>query len=539
MKFAPSNQVLALLFIILLAVSVGNTFLVLYNNDAAQKQRTQDLYAQNQLIQTLNQSLSQAINQATDAIDKHSQTITQTIEALNQTNADLNQTYTELNQTDYRIQNLLNGKIDNLNARLPIEQYDYIIYQYRDNLTRTLICAAKNGITGNADFVSTDAAVVFNLALTNGKSIYIKSGVYYLNSDINLTNHRNARIDSDGATLNLNGHKLVISGTSYENSQNNQISGLIIFRGTVRIENSFKTTVTNMIFDTCTVGLELINTNTWTEGTRIDTAHFTKCTQGIVFRTNTTSTQPDGNTTGSYASTEINRCYFNQLENSIAITVEEKAEFTDSQMQDIRIWTGEDGKYNQTGLQIEGSMYKTVMKSVVFESFAKLPLNDSLLYAIKIYATAYEPPIIGTGVNILGAWTARVYNPDGSWIYGIGAVFKQTGIAVPVGTDDYGEAQIFQLHPAIIASFKPKITVDGSFQSNEAVTVRFRLEFIDNVVSNPIEKTFTSSGSVWLDDEDFLQLYGYLDLLYAIHIDAKASDASNATVKVDIYGTTT
>jgi hypothetical protein len=532
MKFAPSNKVLASLFIIILAVSAGNTFLILYYNDSVQKQRTQDLSNENKTNQALNQSLSQSISQ-------NSQALNQTIEALDQTNTDLNQTYFELNQTDYVIQDLLNGKIDNLNGRLPIGQYDYVIYQYYNNQNGTFMVAAKNGITGIVDFFSADAAMVFNQALANGKYIYVKSGNFVLNADILMANKENARLDGDGAMLNMNGHKIMITGVTYVQSQNNQISGLIVYNGTVRIENSFKTTVSNLIFDSCSVGLELANTNTWTEATRIDTIHFTKCTQGIVFRTNTTSTQPQGNTTGSYASTEVNRCFFNLLDNSIAITVEEKAEFTDSQMQDIRIWIGEHGKFNQTGLQIDGSMYKTVLKGVVFESFAALPLNGSLIYAVKIEQNAYEPPIIDTGVSILGAWTARIYNPGGSWIYGVGAVFRQTGIAVPIGNGDYGKTQVFQLHPATIASFKPKITVQGSFQNNETVTVRFMLEFIDNVQSSELEKTFNSSSSVWFGDDDFLQLYGYLDMIYAIHIDAKASAETDATVKVDIYGTTT
>jgi hypothetical protein len=55
------------------------------------------------------------------------------------------------------------------------------------------------------------------------------------------------------------------------------------------------------------------------------------------------------------------------MDNSVAITVEPQAEFTDSLMQDVRVWIGEFGQFNQTGLQLEGSMYKTAMESVVFE----------------------------------------------------------------------------------------------------------------------------------------------------------------------------
>ena len=501
MKVARPNRIFAVLFIVILVLSLSNTYLIMHYNDALQKQRNQD-------VSDLNQAL--------------------------------NQTYTALNQTDYAMQDLLNGKIDNVNARLPIGQYDYVIYRYWDYNNNVSIYMLKNGRNGTVEFNSTaDASSVFNQAFINGNSVFVKSDEYTLNSDVHMANRKNARLDSDGATLTLNGNKIIVSGADYAHSQNNQISGFVIVNGTVRIQNSFRTTVTNMIFENSTVGLELANTNNWTEGTRIDTVHFDKCIQGLVFRTNSSSVLSQGNTTGSYANTEVNRCYFNQLDNSVAITVERQAEFTDSQMQDVRIWIGEFGKYNQTGLQLDGSMYKTLMNGVVFESFAPQPLNDAFLYAMKIGATAYQSPVLESGVNILGNWTARIFNPNSIWIFGVGGVFKQTNIAVPVGLNSYGDVQVIQVHPATITSFKPKITVQGSFASNETVTVRVRLEFVDNVVSSNVEKSFNSSGSVWLGDDDFLQLYAYPDVIYAVLVDAKVSpSATDATVQIDLYGTT-
>jgi hypothetical protein len=508
MKLAPSNRTLALLFIAILAVSVINTILIVYSNQTLQMQRNKDIAEQNR--------------------------------ALNQTNTSLNQTYISLNQTDYVIKDLLNGKIDNIDARLPLEQYDYVIYRYWDPYHNVSEYLAKNGRTGVVDYNSTNAATVFNQALSSGKSIYVKADEYTLTSDIQIMNKKNSRLDSDGAVLTLNGNKLTVSGSDFEHSQNNQLSGLIVVNGTVRIQNSFRTTVTNIIIENSTVGLELANTNTWTEGTRIDTVHLNKCTQGLVFRTNTSSPIFKGNSTGSFANTEVNRCYFNQLDNSIAITVEKQAEFTDGQMQDIRIWIGEFGKYNQTGLQLDGSMYKTMMNGVVFESFAPSPLKNASLYAIKIGPTAFQSAVLESAVNFLGNWTARVFNPNSIWIYGVGGVFKETGIEVPIGSENYGEAQVFQVHPATIASFKPKITVQGDFLTNETVTVRIRLEFVDNVVSSSVEKTFNNNSSVWLSDDDFLKLYAYPDVIYAILIDAKVSTTTtDATVQVDFYGMTT
>jgi len=505
-----ATHVLAVLFIAVLAVSIANTYLIINNNDQQQKQRSQDLQAANQAAEKVNTSLDQ-----------------------------LNQTDSQLNQSDYAMLDLLNGKINNLNALLPIQEYNYVIYRYWNNQSFYL---ARNGQTGNVDYNSTDAATVFNQALSTGNNVYVKSDDYTISSNIYMLNKKNARLDSDGAMLNLNQNRIIVKGDDFEHSQNNQVSGFVIFNGTIHIENSFATTVTNMIFENCTVGLELANTNTWTEGTRIDTVHFDKCNQGLVFRTNTTSnSSSQSNSTGSYANTQVDRCYFNQLDNSAAITVEKQAEFTDGQMIDVRIWMGEFGAYNQTGLQLDGSMYKTLIDSVVFESFASLPLDSAYFYAMKIGRTAFQSPILSSGVNILGNWTARIFNPYGVWIYAVGGVFGQTGINILVGkSNNYGTAQIIQVHPATIASFKPKITVQGSFQNNETITVRFRVEFMDNVVSQSVEKTFTNSSSLWLSDDDFLRLYAYPNVIFAILVDSKSSSiVTDASVTVDCYGTMT
>ncbi len=492
MKLTLSNRNLTIILVVVLAFSVVSSVLLLYRTNVLQTQ----------------------LDESYAALDEA-----------------LNQTYAALNQTDYNLQNQLNLEIDSLNARLPIEQYDYVIYRYWDNGS---VFVAKNGRTGFVDFNSTDAAYVFNQAISHGNSVFVKSDEYVLNSNVLVANKKNARLDSDGATLMLNGHTITIRGNDYQYSQNNQVSGLKIVDGTLRVENSFRTTVTNMIFENCAVGLELANTNTWSEGTKIDTIHFNKCTQSLVFRTNSTGA------TGSFGNTEVNRCYFNLIDNSVAITVEKNAEFTDSQLQNIRIWMGEFGQYNQTGLQVDGSMYQTLMDGVVFESFATAPLDNALLYAVKIGRTAHQAPILQAGVSILGPWTARIYNPFNSWIYGAGGVFKQENVAVPVGSFDYGQATIIQMRPATITSFKPQITVQGSFSRNETVTVRVRLEFVDNVVSSSVEKQFSAGGSVWLDDSDLLKLFPSQNVVYAILVDAKVNTATtDATVQVNMYGTTT
>ncbi len=530
---APSNRVLAALFVAVLAVSVLNTVLIVFNNDALQRQRNQDVADVANLQQSMNQSLSEVQSSITGDILGINQSL------LNLTQ-EMNQNYTALNESQYVMQALLTGQIDNLDARMPIDQYDYIVYCVSNSDGVTYL--AKNGEDGAVVFNSTDAAWLFDQVLSAGYSVYVKSGQYDVTSDIHLSNKLNARLDSDGAVLNLNGYKVWVFGGNWTQSKNNQISGLIIINGTVRVENSFRTTVTNMIFENSTVAIELVNTNTWTEATKIDTVHFDKCLQGIVFRTNTSST-PNA-CTGSYGSTQTNGCYFNQVNNSVAFTVEPNAEWTDGQMQNMRLWAGEYGDFNQTGLLLmaNSSMYQTRLDGVVFESFAKGDLVNSQLYAIKLDSVVYGTPILGEGVTFLGGWTTRINNVLGNWIVGTGSVFKEENVPVEVGSFDYGEAAVIQRHPEIISSFKPKIVVQGNFSQNETLTVRFRIEYIDNTVTRDtcsVQKTFNCSASVWLSDDDLLQLYPPESIIWAIMVDAQVNTPStDTTVQGSVYGTT-
>jgi hypothetical protein len=404
--------------------------------------------------------------------------------------------------------------------------YDYVVFQDGNQYK------AKNQLTGYVDIASDNASQVLTQAVNKGSTIYIKPGNYTLNSDIQVLNKENTKITSDGACIIGNGKKLIVKGDDYTHSQNNLISGLTLINGTLRIENSFGTTVSNMQFENCPTALEFTNSKTWSEGTKIEDSHFINCTTSIVFRT------PTGNGTGSYASTEIQRCFFNLLDNSAGIVVERLAELSDSQLQDVRMWIGEnDFTSNQTGLLLEGSMHQTLMSGVVFESFADYP---SELYAISLGETSITPPNIAV-VSFLGNWTAKIYNPFGKWISGVGSVFKQENLNIPISLNgQYGATQEIQMRPATISSFKPKITVQGSFASNETITVRFRLEFVDNIISKSVEKTFTNSTTLWLSDDDMLRLLPSQSIIWAILVDAKASSAStDATVQISIYGVTT
>jgi hypothetical protein len=405
--------------------------------------------------------------------------------------------------------------------------YDYVIFQDGTNYK------AVNQASGSTDYVSDNASQVINQALANGNAVYIKPGNYTLTSDVQVYNKIKAKIVSDGANIISNGNRIIIKGDNYTLSQNNLVSGLTINNGTLRIENSFGTTVQDMAFVTCSTAIELANTATWTEGTTIENSRFMNFKEGIAFRT------PTDNSTGSYASSEVNRCFFNLVDDSVGINVERLAEFSDSQLQNVRMWMGEnDSIRNQTGLRVDGSMHQTLLSNVVFESFADSP---SELYPISLGETSITPPTLAEGISFLGNWTAKVHNPFSKWIAGAGGVFKQENLPIPIGLNSqYGSAETIQIRPLTIASFKPKIQVQGSFAHNETVTVRLRLEFVDNAVSGSVEKSFTNSSALWLDDDDMLKLFPSESVIWAILVDARVNSATtDAAVQFSIYGITT
>lgn len=421
--------------------------------------------------------------------------------------------------------------IFNLNRALQdatsYSQYDYVIFQDGDTYK------ARNQKTGAVYSASASASLVISQAATEGNTIYIKPGNYTLGTDVQVYNKINAKIISDKARIIGNGNKLIIKGDTWALSQYNLISGLEIINGTLRIENSFGTTISNMAFVNCSTALEIANTETWSEGTKIEDCRFVDSRESIAFRT------PTGNGTGSYASSKISRCFFNIIDNSVGIMVERLAEFSDSQLQDVRMWMGENGfMYNQTGLLIDGSMHQTLLSGVVFESFADQP---DQLYAISLGETSITPPILAGGISFLGNWTAKIHNPFNKWISGLGAVFKQENLNIPIGLNgQYGSTEIIQMRPLTIAAFKPKIQLQGSFAYNETITVRFRLEFVDNVISQGVEKSFSNATSLWLDDDDVLKMLPSQSVIWNILVDAKASSAStDAVVKISVYGITT
>jgi hypothetical protein len=401
--------------------------------------------------------------------------------------------------------------------------FDFIIYSEGGT------CKLKNMATDSIVYTSKSASNALNEALADGNRVCLQKGNYTLTGNVYVTNKVNAEIVGNEAQINGNGNKIVIHGDDYTFSKYNSISGFTIINSTLRVENSFMTSVSDMFFQDCQTAVEFANSNTWSEGSKIVDCHFIRTTEGIAFRT------PVQNGTGSYESSEINRCYFNLNDNSVAIKVEEKAEYSNSQIQNVRIWTGNDGKTNQLGIKDDGAMSATTLFGVVFESFADFPIES---YGITL-GNGSNAPVIGQGVSFLGNWTARIFNPYNIWVPGTGSVFDVGIQSVSVGLNgQYGAATTISMQPHPLSSFKPKITVQGSFAGSEVVTVRVRFETIDNVYSGVI-KQYSSGSSEWLSDEDMLTLIPSQSLIWAVLIDAQ-SNVGHSSVSVSFggFGTT-
>lgn len=387
----------------------------------------------------------------------------------------------------------------------------------------------KNTVSGAVTTYSSASSAI-STAFVLGNSVYLNPGNYALKNNIIIKDKVNAEIIGNDASIEGNDFSIILYGDNYTASQFNTISGLTIINGTLRIENSFATTVTNMNFEDSKIGIDVANTNTWSEDTQIDNCYFINNTEGIVFES------PTGNATGSYASSEITRSFFNIPNNSVGINVEALAQFSDSQINDVRMWMGEGGENNQTGLLVNGSMYQTLMNGVVFESFASQP-ND--MFGMNLGANCNPAPMMQGDVNFLGNWTAAIHNPYGIWISGVGTAFERQNISVPVGVNgQYGANVTVQVTPLNIYSFEPEIQVQGSFSDNEKITVRVRLLYADNVLSNSVTQVFNDSGSAWLTNDQMMTLYPSQDVIVGVVFDAQTSAATtNVTVTVSGYGT--
>lgn len=373
-----------------------------------------------------------------------------------------------------------------------------------------------------------DASMVIQSAMNelDQGEIFIKKATYTLSSSINLINKSHITIMSDGAVLV--GGRIIVYGDSWAQAKRNRIIGLR-FSGVgsgVRLENAYATKLEDLDFDGCNIGIELVNTKEWTERTKISNATFDNCAKGIVFRS---GVLPG---TDSYTGTIIDSCSFNlSVGGSVGIEIESGANIGESLLAGLKFWFKVD---NTVGLKQAGVASRAVLLKPSFESFVTTPMA---VYGISLEPSASYPPYI-IHPNWLGFFTSRIYNPIGSWLYGVGALHADKAQAIPIGLNNiYGSAKAFSAQQGM-ATILPriKITVGGSFAVGEIITVRVRFELMDGSETS-ITKSFTAPTSIWLSDDDYLALYPNTSILWAILIDAKTNMSSTAaTVTIDWYG---
>lgn len=402
--------------------------------------------------------------------------------------------------------------------------YDYVLSQEGSNYL------LKNTRTGHVSSQAQSASIPLNTALSEGKSIFLNGGIYTLTEDVYVTNKINAKIEGENAVIASNGRRIVIYGDNYTQSQYATVSGLTFINTTLRIENSLGTTILNSKFINASIGIEFANTNTWSEYNKIDNCQFINNTKSIVFRS------PVNNATGSYASSQIERSSFNLKDYSVGIAVEQGAEFSDSQLQNLRFWMGEYGHTNQTAIYCDGAMDQTLLLGVVFESFAKSP---NFMFAVDLGPNCDPAPTFDRGVSFLGNWTAPVHNPNANWIPSSAGTFKRE-VTIPIGTNNqYGDNQTISAQPLTIGTFNLQIKVTGEFKNNENLTVRICVKYIDNVISSAVTRTFTSSGTVALTSEELVTLFPSQSIIWEVIADAKTTAGSTDTsVVLTAFGTT-
>src|SRR5665647_3095522 len=117
--------------------------------------------------------------------------------------------------------------------------YDYVVSQDGSG------CLLKNMLTGLTTTVPTSLSYAINILMSEGKSVYINPGTYTLTQNVLVSNKINAKIVSDGATITGNGCKIIIRGDNYTASKYATISGLTLINATIRLEDSFTTTISN------------------------------------------------------------------------------------------------------------------------------------------------------------------------------------------------------------------------------------------------------------------------------------------------------
>jgi hypothetical protein len=394
------------------------------------------------------------------------------------------------------------------------EEYDFLIF-FR-NLTGKYY--VKSGITSNEEFETTEFSEALEYALDFGKVVILSSGSYDLNSDVVIQGKSNIILDGQGAILNLNDYSIVVVSDGYDTNNNNQIRNFVINNGTLKFENSFRATIENMVFENCSSAIEIANTNTWSEATKIENIYWENCQTALSFKT------PKNNATGSYENTALERCYINlYLDNSVGIMVEKNANVSNSQWNNMRIWMHGNETQKQTGLHLEGSMAETILNDVIFESF-----GNGRIYGIYLGRYATTGFSLGVGSSFLGRFDARIKNNNDIWIYGTPSIFTEK---IDLTSSDN---PIITRHPLTISYFEIFIETQNL---TEEIEVQIKLNFIDHSDSSII-LPFSDNQTYWLEKQDKYDLYPSQNVIWNIE-PTLLTNVTNPETKIifGVYGT--
>jgi hypothetical protein len=115
--------------------------------------------------------------------------------------------------------------------------------------------------------------------------------------------------------------------------------------------------------------------------------------------------------------------------------------------------------------------------------------------------------------------------------------FKVTGVSISVGTGGaYGSASAVQTPSGRVTYPRVKITWGGTFGTGETVTVKVEAVYTDGSTAY-IEKSATTTGSLWLTDDDIISLITQGKDIVKLNVYAKTNlSSTTVTVTVDAYG---